>query len=96
MSRPLTLHVSALNGAEYATYTSSIHDIVENDPKPVPDYDKLTVGVREARAWLRGRYPALAPTDLDAVRTSLSVVDSLSSHRRSFASSPRISPLQMS
>ncbi|RDX39448.1 hypothetical protein OH76DRAFT_1424321, partial [Lentinus brumalis] len=30
-------------------------------------YDKLAVGVREARAWLRGRYPALAPSTLDSI-----------------------------
>ncbi|KAI0699144.1 hypothetical protein C8T65DRAFT_710028 [Cerioporus squamosus] len=67
MSRPLTLHVSALNDAEYTTYTASIHDIVEADAAHAPDYDKLAVGVREARAWLRGRYPALAPSTLDSV-----------------------------
>ncbi|RPD55623.1 hypothetical protein L226DRAFT_537099 [Lentinus tigrinus ALCF2SS1-7] len=67
MSRPLTLHVSALNDAEYTTYTSSIHDIVETDAEPTTDYDKLAVGVREARAWLRGRYPALASHTLDSI-----------------------------
>ncbi|RDX39832.1 hypothetical protein OH76DRAFT_1562308 [Lentinus brumalis] len=67
MSRPLTLHVSALNDAEYTTYTNSIHDIVEADAAHAPDYDKLAVGVREARAWLRGRYPALAPSTLDSI-----------------------------
>lgn len=68
MSRPLTLHVSALNDAEYSLYTSSVHDIIEYDAKHPPDYDKVSVGVREARAWLRGRYPTLASTTLDSVR----------------------------
>lgn len=65
MSRPLTLHVSALNDAEYARYTASIHDILDSQPQ---DYDKAAVGVREARAWLRGRYPTLASHTLDSVR----------------------------
>ncbi|KAM5541860.1 hypothetical protein V8D89_004589 [Ganoderma adspersum] len=64
MSRPLTLHVSALNDAEYARYTASIHDILDSEP---PDYDKAAVGVREARAWLRGRYPTLASHTLDSI-----------------------------
>ena len=70
MSRPLTLHVSALNDAEFTTYTSSIHDIVDYNPQHAhtPDYDKLAVGVREARAWLRGRYSSIAPNTLDTVR----------------------------
>ena len=96
MSRPLTLHVSALNDAEFSTYTSSIHDIVEHDASAVSDYDKLVVGVREARAWLRGRYPSLPPASLDAVRTRLPAVGPFSSHRRSSASGPRISLQQMS
>ena len=65
MSRPLTLHVSALNDAEYSRYTASIHDILDSEP---PDYDKAVVGIREARAWLRGRYPTLASHTLDSVR----------------------------
>ena len=44
MSRPLTLHVSALNDTEFSTYTSSIHDIVEHEANAVSDYDKLVVG----------------------------------------------------
>ena len=64
MSRPLALHVSALNDAEFALYTAAILDISEHDPADVQDYDKLDVGVREARAWLRGRYPALTPAAL--------------------------------
>ncbi|KAL1941775.1 hypothetical protein VTO73DRAFT_6775 [Trametes versicolor] len=70
MSRPLTLHVSALNDAEFTTYTSSLHDIIDYDPKQAsaaPDYDRLTVGVREARAWLRGRYPTIAPNTMDTI-----------------------------
>ncbi|KAI0747206.1 hypothetical protein C8Q80DRAFT_1256949 [Daedaleopsis nitida] len=67
MSRPLILHVSALNDTEYTTYTASIRDIVELDHQRAPDYDKLAVGAREARAWLRGRYPTIAPNTLDSI-----------------------------
>ena len=94
MSRPLALHVSALNDAEFALYTAAILDISEHDPADVQDYDKLDVGVREARAWLRGRYPALTPAALDAVRLLVSAAISLSSHPRSSATSPRISRQQ--
>lgn len=96
MSRPLTLHVSALNDAEYTTYTASIHDIVETDAAHTPDYDKLAVGVREARAWLRGRYPALASSTLDSVRPCLSDLIRLSSRRRSSGCSLLTSDPQMS
>jgi hypothetical protein len=34
--------------------------------------EKITVSIREARAWLRGRYPDLPVSDLDQVRVSLS------------------------
>ena len=93
MSRPLTLHVSALNDAEFARYTASIHDILDCEP---PDYDKAAVGVREARAWLRGRYPALASSTLDSVRPCLSDLICLSSRRRSSGCSLLTSDPQMS
>lgn len=72
--RSLSLHVSALNDDEYTLFTSSFADLVASD---VPfttedDFEKHTVSVREARAWLRGRYPDLPMTDLDQVRISLS------------------------
>jgi hypothetical protein len=67
--RPLTLHASALSADEYDLYTAAFLDIVD-EPHGAHDdtyYATTAVGVREARAWLRGRYPELAPTDLDAV-----------------------------
>ena len=72
--RSLSLHVSALNDDEYTLFTSSFADLVASD---VPlttddDFEKHTVSVREARAWLRGRYPDLPMTDLDQVRISRS------------------------
>jgi hypothetical protein len=68
--RPLTLHVSALNDAEYQFYTSSLNDLLDPEPKTVKDdayYDRAVVGVREARAWLRGRYRDLNVNDIDTV-----------------------------
>ena len=71
MSRPLALHVSALNDAEFALYTAAILDISEHDPADVQDYDKLDVGVREARAWLRGRYNDLPVQQIDSILNAI-------------------------
>ncbi|KAH7925060.1 hypothetical protein BV22DRAFT_1119794 [Leucogyrophana mollusca] len=72
--RPLTLHVSALNDAEYKMYTESLNDLTvtgDDDLRnPVHDdayYDRMIVGVREARAWLRGRYSDLPVSDIDSI-----------------------------
>ena len=77
--RRLTLHTSALNDAEYDLYTSSLDDLAESttdDPKKSADdayYEHLNVGVREARAWLRGRYSHISVSEIDSVSvTSLS------------------------
>jgi len=72
--RSLSLHVSALNEDEYFLFTSSFTDLLASD---VPlttdaDFEKQTVFIREARAWLRGRYPDLPVSDLDQVRISVS------------------------
>lgn len=71
--RSLFLHVSALNDDEYNLFTSSFSDLVALDlPLKVDDdFEKLTVSIREARAWLRGRYPDLPVIDLDQVCISL-------------------------
>lgn len=72
--RPLTLHVSALNDDEYDLYTTTFRDIVDDEddvPGSLHDdayYESTTIGVREARAWLRGRYTDLAAGDIDSVR----------------------------
>ncbi|KAH7881884.1 hypothetical protein F5I97DRAFT_462945 [Phlebopus sp. FC_14] len=69
--RPLTLHVSALSDLEYNLYTASLDDLsVTSDTDAVHDdgyYERMTVGVREARAWLRGRYLDLPASDIDAI-----------------------------
>lgn len=70
--RSLFLHVSALNDDEYTLFTSSFADLVASDA-PLPtddDFEKHRVAIREARAWLRGRYADLPVTDLDEVRLS--------------------------
>lgn len=76
--RPLILHVSALNDDEYDLYTTSFRDIIDTDDdqhtKTTHDdayYDRTTVGVREARAWLRGRYTDLGTGDIDSVSLSV-------------------------
>jgi hypothetical protein len=72
--RPLTLHASALSDAEYDAYTANFRDLVDDDDSLATEtrsdayYEQATLGVREVRAWLRGRYPQLAVGDLDAVR----------------------------
>lgn len=69
-SRPLNLHVSALNDAEYDLYTTSLADITLSDNESTHDdayFETLSVSVREARAWLRGRYSHISAATLDSV-----------------------------
>ncbi|KZV91915.1 hypothetical protein EXIGLDRAFT_718839 [Exidia glandulosa HHB12029] len=59
MSRPLTLHLSALSDDEYTLYTSSLSEI--STPPPSNDgtdswWEDRIVSLREARGWMRGRY----------------------------------------
>jgi hypothetical protein len=69
--RPLTLHVSALSDAEYTFYTSAISDLAvasgDDSQHNNAYYENLSVGVREARAWLRGRFSDLPVSDIDVV-----------------------------
>lgn len=67
--RQLSLHVSALNDLEYATYTEALHDLIADDQPVSDDYQNVSVGAREVRAWLRGRYPSMPLSDVDAVRS---------------------------
>ncbi|KAG2089349.1 uncharacterized protein F5147DRAFT_587243 [Suillus discolor] len=67
--RPLILHVSALNDLEYNLFTSSLNDLAVS-PDTVHDdahFEAMSVGVREVRAWLRGRYPNLPTADIDKI-----------------------------
>lgn len=92
--RSLSLHVSALNDDEYTLFTSSFADLIASDLSPTSDddFEKQTVSLREARAWLRGRYSDLPVADLDAVRTPILVPSyyPLPWLFRSYASSPQI------
>ncbi|KAF8831873.1 hypothetical protein HHX47_DHR1001202 [Lentinula edodes] len=73
-SRRLNLHVSALNDAEYQLYTSSLADITLTDSQ-VDDgiehddayFENISITVREARAWLRGRYSHISAAMLDNI-----------------------------
>ncbi|TFK64798.1 hypothetical protein BDN72DRAFT_962980 [Pluteus cervinus] len=69
--RKLQLHTSALNDDEYALYTNSLKDIALADEEDQDHddlfYEQLTIGVREARAWLRGRYTHIPAAKIDAI-----------------------------
>ena len=68
--RPLALHASALSDAEYDLYTTSLRDIALADDDGNREdayFEKITVGVREARAWLRGRYSHIPAPVIDGV-----------------------------
>ncbi|KAL0959071.1 hypothetical protein HGRIS_014371 [Hohenbuehelia grisea] len=71
--RQLALHISALNDDEYEIYTSSFNDLALNDcndtpAKPPHDfYEKSTVGVREIRAWMRGRFSTVQVAKIDEI-----------------------------
>ncbi|TFK35288.1 hypothetical protein BDQ12DRAFT_737708 [Crucibulum laeve] len=73
--RRLSLHASALNNAEYDLYSSSLDDIVADDERDTTAdtahddayYEQMVVGVREARAWLRGRYSHVPAATIDTI-----------------------------
>jgi hypothetical protein len=68
MPRPLALHVSALNDEEYTLFTDSFRDLLADDtPSAGIQYDAQSVSLREARAWLRGRYADIPLAALDEV-----------------------------
>lgn len=86
--RPLTLHASALTDSEYTLYTTSLCDLAGEDDESRTHfhddsyYAALRISVREARAWIRGRYTDLPPANVDAVLKlfcpNLGVTDTLS------------------
>lgn len=72
--RRLNLHASALSDVEYKLYTSALHDLTESTEDEASNhssddeyYERFTVGVREVRAWLRGRYSHIPASDIDSV-----------------------------
>ncbi|KAJ6555291.1 hypothetical protein B0H10DRAFT_2122947, partial [Mycena sp. CBHHK59/15] len=64
--RRLSLHPSALSDAEHALFTASLADLAEV-PHSTIDWDQVSVSVREARAWLCGRYAALGAGTVDEI-----------------------------
>lgn len=78
--RRLALHASALSDAEYDFFTKSLREIADDDlehPKGTPtsddaSYEDISIGVREARAWFRGRYSRVSLSTIDGVGIILS------------------------
>ena len=74
--RQLSLHASALNDAEYDLYTTSLADLDDSDQDALSRdavthddayYERMKIGVREVRGWMRGRYSSVSPGNIDAV-----------------------------
>jgi collagen type III alpha len=71
--RPLRLHASALNNDEYDLYTSSLKELAEIEEgeggggQDDEYFERITLGVREVRAWIRGRYSSLPAATVDTV-----------------------------
>lgn len=77
-TRKLSLHASALNDEEYILYTQSLDDIalaedIQGD-KDDEHYERMVVGIREVRAWLRGRYSHVSGSQIDTVSLVLSLL----------------------
>ena len=73
--RPLILHASALSDGEYDFYTASIYDITTDEPSNDTEtvvhddvhFEQMSVGIREVRAWLRGRYSHIPAPTIDNI-----------------------------
>jgi hypothetical protein len=73
--RRLALHASALSDAEYDFFTKSLREIADDDAERAAGtatsddahYEEMTIGVREARAWFRGRYSRVSLSSIDGV-----------------------------
>ena len=69
--RRLALHASALSDVEYDVFTESLRDIADVDQSPSSGatddayFERITLGIREARAWLRGRYSHVPVSSID-------------------------------
>ncbi|KAJ7627883.1 hypothetical protein B0H17DRAFT_1218439 [Mycena rosella] len=62
-ARRLALHPSALSDAEHALFTTSLADLADT----TGDLEHTAVSVREARAWLCGRYAAVGSGTVDEI-----------------------------
>lgn len=90
--RQLSLHASALNDEEYNIYTTSLTDLDDSEQDPASTnknvthddayYERMKIGVREVRGWMRGRYANVPPANIDAIlrffSPGLSQADTLS------------------
>ncbi|KAF8198252.1 hypothetical protein K438DRAFT_702926 [Mycena galopus ATCC 62051] len=66
--RPLTLHTSALNDAEYALFTENLASLLDLDTdKDQAEFETQTLTVREVRAWMRGRYAGIPVATIDRI-----------------------------
>ncbi|KAJ7640277.1 hypothetical protein DFH06DRAFT_1301907 [Mycena polygramma] len=62
--RPLNLHTSALNDAEYTLFTENLGSLLDSDGD---DPEAQTLTIREVRAWMRGRYPGIPAPTIDRI-----------------------------
>lgn len=73
--RTLSLHESALSPSEYTVYIPLFDDLVDADTdvnaKQFNAHASIPVPVREARGWLKGRYPGVESGLIDRVRILL-------------------------
>jgi hypothetical protein len=67
-ARRLWLHPSALSDAEHAQFIASLADLADVDSTSNEDWERISVSVREARAWLCGRYVSLGTGPIDEAR----------------------------
>ena len=72
--RRLFLHLSALSDTEYTVYIDALRDLLEDDDpdRPVPrlpddELERRTVGLREVRAWMKGRFRDIGTGEIDKV-----------------------------
>jgi hypothetical protein len=81
LMRRLSLHASALNDAEYDLYTTSLSDLDDSEQDAASTthddayYERMKIGVREARGWIRGRYANVSPANIDSVCVLLQKLD---------------------
>ncbi|KAJ7041425.1 hypothetical protein C8F04DRAFT_1302278 [Mycena alexandri] len=67
-ARRLSLHPSALSDVEYTLFTVSLGDLLDLDANDSGiDWERLSLSVREARAWLCGRYVSLGSATVDEI-----------------------------
>ncbi|KAI5120809.1 hypothetical protein M0805_003207 [Coniferiporia weirii] len=69
--RRLFLHLSALSDAEYAVYVDALRDLLDDGSLaaklPDDELERKQVGVREVRAWMKGRFRDLSAGEIDKV-----------------------------